>query len=57
MAGSEYPGRKIRIWLTGRFGEMRLAGMGTSETLPYPPWISTIQAFAQRFFKRRMLAQ
>lgn len=29
MAGSEHPGRKIRIWLTDRFGEMRLAGMGT----------------------------
>ncbi len=29
MAGSEHPGRKIRFWLTGRFGEMRLAGMGT----------------------------
>jgi hypothetical protein len=29
MAGSEQPGRKIRTWLTGRFGEMRLAEMGT----------------------------
>lgn len=32
-AGLEHPGRKIRIWLTGRFGEMRRAGMGTQESV------------------------
>ncbi len=33
MAGSEHPSRKIRIWLTGRFGEMRPAEMGTEHSV------------------------
>ena len=50
----------LEVTERGRHGEIRsaspLTATGISETWPVPPLISTAQAFAQRIFEGRMLA-